>query len=119
MIVKVHLHYLRNIFRTYHPIILFCMFIAYHYLMFLFIRSFLGPGVPAQWPSCSRLVEAVIIRLCGKLLSPRKKDGKYQPRFDAVLEVYSRIRTAILEQPTLIGSGIILPELNQHTIRTW
>ena len=87
--------------------------------MFLFIRSFLGPGVPAQWPSCSRLVEAVIIRLCGKLLSPRKKDGKYQPRFDAVLEVYSRIRTAILEQPTLIGSGIILPELNQHTIRTW
>ena len=48
MIVKVHLHYLRDIFRTYHPITLFCMFIAYHHLMFLFTRSFLTPGVPAQ-----------------------------------------------------------------------
>ena len=84
-----------------------------------FDRSFLGPGVVAQWPDCNRLVEEVVIRLSYQFLSPRKKNGQHQPRIDAVLEQYNRIRDAVLQQPDLNGSGITLPELSQHTIRTW
>ena len=63
----------------------------------------------AQKPSCSRLVEAVVTRLCYKILSPRSPEVQYHPRFDAILKKYTEIRDAILEKPMLSESGILLP----------
>lgn len=85
----------------------------------LYSRSYLGIGVVAQRPDCSRVVEMLVTRRCKKVVSDKSKKGKVQPQFDAVLARYTSIWDAILEQPLNAGSGIQLPHLNQHRIREW
>ncbi|MEQ2223538.1 hypothetical protein ILYODFUR_037756, partial [Ilyodon furcidens] len=84
-------------------------------------RSLIGhPGGPAQWPSTSRLVEAMCIKLCSLHRSPTKKDGVRLPRWTKVLTDYHHIRDLVLNSHTLMeATSLQLFVLNQRTLTQW
>ncbi|KAG1959629.1 hypothetical protein F2P79_005883 [Pimephales promelas] len=81
-------------------------------------RCLIGhPGGPAQWPSTSRLVEAMCIKLCALHKSPTKKDGVRLPRWTKVLADYHHIRDLVLNCQTLMeATSLQLFMLNQRTL---
>ncbi|XP_039511922.1 uncharacterized protein LOC120467178 [Pimephales promelas] len=84
-------------------------------------RCLIGhPGGPAQWPSTSRLVEAMCIKLCALHKSPTKKDGVRLPRWTKVLADYHHIRDLVLNCQTLMeATSLQLFMLNQRTLTQW
>ncbi len=84
-------------------------------------RCLIGhPGGPAQWPSTSRLVEAVCIKLCALHKSPTKKAGVCTPRWSKILSDYHHIRELVLNSRRLMDETMIqLFELNQKTLIQW
>lgn len=84
-------------------------------------RCLIGhPGGPAQWPSTSRLVEAMCIRLCALHKSTTRKAGVSTPRWSMILSDYHHIRQLVLNSPRLLGETTIqLFELNQRTLIQW
>ncbi|KAM4543603.1 uncharacterized protein V3H82_021473 [Fundulus diaphanus] len=66
-------------------------------------RSLIGPpGGPAQWPSTSRLVEAVCIKLCSLHKSPAERDGVQLPGWSKVLSDYQHIPDLVVDCHTLM-----------------
>ena len=85
-----------------------------------FFRSFLGTGIPAQWPSANRISEALCIKLCALYHSPKKTKKVYTPRWKLVLESYREIRSLILNnQEVMDKTNIVLVPLNQATLSQW
>lgn len=84
-------------------------------------RCLIGhPGGPAQWPSTSRLVEAMCIRLCTVHKSPTKKAGVSTPRWPKILDDYHHIRDLVIKCPRVMADTTIqLFELNQRTLIQW
>ncbi|CAM4568632.1 unnamed protein product [Leuciscus chuanchicus] len=84
-------------------------------------RCLIGhPGGPAQWPSTSRLVEAMCIKLCALHRSPTKKDGVRLPCWTKVLNDYHHIRDLVLNCHTLMeATSLQLFVLNQRTLTQW
>uniref|UniRef100_A0AAV2JFC2 Uncharacterized protein n=1 Tax=Knipowitschia caucasica TaxID=637954 RepID=A0AAV2JFC2_KNICA len=84
-------------------------------------RCLIGhPGGPAQWPSTSRLVEAMCIKLCALHKSPTKKDGVRLFRWTKVLNDYHHIRDLVLNCHTLMeATSLQLFVLNQRTLTQW
>lgn len=84
-------------------------------------RCLIGhPGVPAQWPSTSRLVEAMCIRLCSLHKSPTKKAGVSTSRWINILSDYHNIREIVLDNHRVMSETTIqLFELNQRTLIQW
>ncbi|XP_057698259.1 uncharacterized protein LOC130919501 [Corythoichthys intestinalis] len=78
------------------------------------------PGGPAQWPSSSRLVETMCVKLCALHKSPSKKDGVRLPRWTKVLNDYHHIRDVVLNCHTLMeATSLQLFLLNQRTLTQW
>lgn len=84
-------------------------------------RCLIGhPGGPAQWPSTSRLVEAICTKLCALHKSPTKKAGVCTPRWSKILSDYHHIRELVLNNRRLMDETMIqLFELNQKTLIQW
>ena len=84
-------------------------------------RCLIGhPGGPAQWPSTSRLVEAICTKLCSLHKSPTKKSGVSTPRWSKILGNYHHIRELVLNTPRLMAETTLqLFELNQKTLIQW
>ncbi|XP_034024633.1 uncharacterized protein LOC117508900 [Thalassophryne amazonica] len=84
-------------------------------------RCLIGhPGGPAQWPSTSRLVEAMCIKLCALHKSPTKKGGVRLPRWTKVLNDYHHIRDLLLNcHPLMEATSLQLFTLNQRTLTQW
>ncbi|XP_042627584.1 uncharacterized protein LOC109091091 [Cyprinus carpio] len=84
-------------------------------------RCLIGhPGGPAQWPSTSRLVEAICMKLCALHKSPTKKAGVCTPRWSKILSDYHHIRELVLNSRRLMDETMIqLFELNQRTLIQW
>ncbi|XP_072241443.1 uncharacterized protein [Leuresthes tenuis] len=84
-------------------------------------RCLIGhPGGPAQWPSTSRLVEAMCIRLCTLHKTTTKKAGVSTPRWSKILSDYHHIRDLVLSSPGVLAETMIqLFELNQRTLIQW
>ncbi|XP_052441435.1 uncharacterized protein LOC127980900 [Carassius gibelio] len=84
-------------------------------------RCLIGhPGGPAQWPSTSRLVEAICMKLCALHKSPTKKAGVSTPRWSKILSDYHHIRELVLNNRRLMDETMIqLFELNQRTLIQW
>ncbi|RVE68755.1 hypothetical protein OJAV_G00094820 [Oryzias javanicus] len=84
-------------------------------------RCLIGhPGGPAQWPSTSRLVEAICVKLCATHKTPTKKAGVNTPRWSKILTDYHHIRDVVLSSPRLMDATTIqLFELNQRTLIQW
>lgn len=84
-------------------------------------RCLIGhPGGPAQWPSTSRLVEAICMKLCALHKSPTKKAGVSTPRWSKILGDYHHTRDLVLNSPRLMDETTIqLFELNQRTLIQW
>ncbi|KAM4595825.1 uncharacterized protein V3H82_003224 [Fundulus diaphanus] len=84
-------------------------------------RCLIGhPGGPAQWPSTSRLVEALCIKLCSLHKSPTKKDGVRLPRWTKVLTDYHHICDLVLDcHPLMEATSLQLFVLNQRTLTQW
>ncbi|XP_036943164.1 uncharacterized protein LOC119012987 [Acanthopagrus latus] len=84
-------------------------------------RCLIGhPGGPAQWPSTSRLVEAICTKLCSLHKSPTKKSGVSTPRWSKILDSYHHIRELVLNTPRLMAETTLqLFELNQKTLIQW
>lgn len=84
-------------------------------------RCLIGhPGGPAQWPSTSRLVEAMCVRLCSLHKTTTKKAGVSTPRWSKILSDYHHIRELVLNSPRLMAETMIqLFELSQRTLIQW
>ncbi|XP_078795050.1 uncharacterized protein LOC144988490 [Oryzias latipes] len=84
-------------------------------------RCLIGhPGGPAQWPSTSRLVEAICIKLSRLHKTPTKKAGVSTPRWSKILTDYHHIRDLVLSSRRLMEETMIqLFELNQRTLIQW
>ncbi|XP_068076727.1 uncharacterized protein [Danio rerio] len=84
-------------------------------------RCLIGhPGGPAQWPSTSRLVEAICTKLCAVHKSTSKKAGVRTPRWSKILTDYHHIRDLVLGSRRLMDETVIqLFELNQKTLIQW
>ncbi|RVE70979.1 hypothetical protein OJAV_G00069880 [Oryzias javanicus] len=84
-------------------------------------RCLIGhPGGPAQWPSTSRLIEAICVKLCATHKTPTKKAGVNTPRWSKILKDYHHIRDVVLSSPRLMDATTIqLFELNQRTLIQW
>lgn len=84
-------------------------------------RCLIGhPGGPAQWPSTSRLVEAICVKLCAIHKSTTRKAGVSTPRWSNILNDYHHIRDLVLNSPRLMEETTIqLFELSQQTLIQW
>nr|XP_021326468.1 uncharacterized protein LOC100534845 [Danio rerio] len=84
-------------------------------------RCLIGhPGGPAQWPSTSRLVEAICTKLCAVHKSTSKKAGVRTPRWSKILTDYHHIRDLVLGSRRLMDETVNqLFELNQKTLIQW
>lgn len=84
-------------------------------------RCLIGhPGGPAQWPSTSRLVEAMCIKLCALHKSSSRKAGVSTPRWTKILDAYHHVRELVLNTPRVMADTTIqLFELNQRTLIQW
>ncbi|KAL1005000.1 hypothetical protein UPYG_G00053240 [Umbra pygmaea] len=84
-------------------------------------RCLMGhPGGPAQWPSTSRLVDAICTKLCALHKSPTKKAGVCTPRWSKIFLDYHHIRELVLNSRRLMDETMIqLFELNQKTLIQW
>ncbi|KAK1803478.1 hypothetical protein P4O66_020911 [Electrophorus voltai] len=84
-------------------------------------RCFLGQGSgPAQWPSVSRLVEAVCPALCRLHPAGQTVAGVRVNRWASVTRDYGVIRDVVLGSPGLVTrTRIQLFELNQRTLTQW
>lgn len=75
---------------------------------------------PANWPSTSRLVEAVCSQLCSLHPAATRFGGIARSRWSLILADYVAIRTAVLDSPRLMDqTDIQLFELNQRTLSQW
>ncbi|XP_073802863.1 uncharacterized protein [Danio rerio] len=84
-------------------------------------RCLIGhPEGPAQWPSTSRLVEAICTKLCAVHKSTSKKAGVRTHRWSKILTDYHHIRDLVLGSRRLMDETVIqLFELNQKTLIQW
>ncbi|XP_076851096.1 uncharacterized protein LOC143501317 [Brachyhypopomus gauderio] len=84
-------------------------------------RCFLGQGSgPAQWPSVSRLVEAICLALCRLHPGGQTIAGVRVNRWAAIMRDYGVIRDVVLGSPGLMArTRIQLFELNQRTLTQW
>lgn len=84
-------------------------------------RCLIGhPGGAAQWPSTSRVVEAMCVRLCRLHKSTTKKDGVAKPRWTKILDDYHHIRDLLIDSPRLKAEATIqLFELSETTLKQW
>ncbi|XP_042589352.1 uncharacterized protein LOC122138796 [Cyprinus carpio] len=83
-------------------------------------RCFLGKGGPAQWPSTSRVVEAICLALCRIYPAGQTIAGVRVNRWAAILRDYRRIRDIVLGSPGIMAqTKLKLFELNQLTISQW
>ncbi|XP_056614654.1 uncharacterized protein LOC130429852 [Triplophysa dalaica] len=74
----------------------------------------------AQWPTVSRIVEAVCLELCSINPAGRIKWGVTMNRWSAILYDYQAIRRLVGNCPTLKGkTRIQLFEVNQRTLSVW
>ena len=74
----------------------------------------------AQWPDCSRLIEAIFTRLCEIHRSPKKKGTATVSRWDLILEDYRRIRRRILANGTIMAqTSLQLVDVSQTTLVQW
>ncbi|XP_026125522.1 uncharacterized protein LOC113107315 [Carassius auratus] len=77
-------------------------------------RCFLGEGGPAQWPSTSRVVEAICLALCRIYPAGQTIAGVRVNRWAAILRDYRMIRDIVLGSPGIIAqTKLKLFELNQ------
>lgn len=75
---------------------------------------------PAQWPDCSRLIEAIFIRLCRIHRSPRKKGKGSLTRWTLILHDYGTIRQLILNNGAIMQNTTLqLVEVNQTPLVQW
>ena len=84
-------------------------------------RCVLGSkGSPAQWPNCSRLIEAIFLRLCEIHKSPRKQGTQSLSRWYLMIQDYRRIRQLLLGNGVVMGQTTLQPfEVNQTTVIQW
>ncbi|KAI7795329.1 hypothetical protein IRJ41_014506, partial [Triplophysa rosa] len=84
-------------------------------------RCLIGhPGGPAQWPSTSRLLEGICMKLRALHKSPTKKAGVCTPRWSKILSDYHHIRELVLNSRRLMDETMIqLFELRQRTLIQW
>ncbi|XP_052472153.1 uncharacterized protein LOC128028874 [Carassius gibelio] len=83
-------------------------------------RCFLGEGGPAQWPSTSRVVEAICLALCRIYPAGQTIAGVRINRWAAILRDYRMIRDIVLGSPGIMAqTKLKLFELNQLTISQW
>ncbi|KAI7797576.1 hypothetical protein IRJ41_016771, partial [Triplophysa rosa] len=83
-------------------------------------RCFLGVGGPAQWPSASRVVEAICLALCRIYPAGQTIAGVRVNRWAAILRDYRMIRDVVLGSPGIMAqTKLKLFELNQLTISQW
>lgn len=75
---------------------------------------------PANWPSASRLVDAICRQLCTLHPKATRVGGITKTRWSLILSDYVAIRDAVLASPRLMAqTEIQLFELNQRTISQW
>ncbi|KAJ8370902.1 hypothetical protein SKAU_G00109300 [Synaphobranchus kaupii] len=84
-------------------------------------RCLLGQASgPANWPSASRLVEAICSQLCRLHPTGFLSGGVRRTRWTAVLADYIHIRELVLDSPRLMAQTTLqLFELNQRTLSQW
>jgi hypothetical protein len=88
----------------------------------IFHRCFLSAGSPASHPGKSRLVEALLIKLCDKITKPRRERrarGKhvYTSRWQLVLSEYNNIRARLMSSQALLeGTNLMLFTINETTL---
>ncbi|KAG5831843.1 hypothetical protein ANANG_G00283770 [Anguilla anguilla] len=84
-------------------------------------RCLLGQASgPANWPSASRLVEAICSQLCRLHPTGYTSSGVRRTRWAAVLTDYTHIRELVLDNPRLMAQTTLqLFELNQRTLSQW
>jgi hypothetical protein len=84
-------------------------------------RCMLGQNTgPANWPSSSRLVEAIWLRLCRLHPSPKKSGVAATPRWSLVATDYANIRQLALSNLHLMTvTQLQLFEVNQRTLTQW
>ena len=81
-------------------------------------RSFLGSGLPAQWPSCTRIAEALCIKLCSLNKKMKKKETLTQ--WQTVVEQYMCISQALLNNAVIQErTSLVLPPISVMTLRQW
>ena len=87
-------------------------------VVIIYSRSFLGAGVPAVSPATNRITEALCIKLCSLLSSPRKKGGVIA--FNVVVGAYMAISRAILGNAILTKrTSLVLPPTSVQLLPRW
>ncbi|KAJ8347433.1 hypothetical protein AAFF_G00201160 [Aldrovandia affinis] len=72
------------------------------------------------WPDCSRLIEAIIVSLCGIHKSPKKQGKGTLTRWTLILQDYRKIRQLILANRAIMQDTTLqLVEVNQTTLIQW
>ena len=85
---------------------------------------FLSAGSPASFPSKSRVVEAICIKLSDKFPKPCRTDVRgrrsYTSRWRLVLSEYNNIRARLLNSQALLeGTNLVLFTINEATLVRW
>lgn len=85
------------------------------------VRCFVTGGEPAFTPSHSRVMEAVLIRLCNKHLSQHKATGAspYASKWKVVVEKYNELRFTVLHSHLSEQTGLQLLPINVSTLTKW
>ena len=101
----------------------FLYYCIVHYLFYQ--RCFLSAGSPASSPKKSRLVQAILVKLCDRITQPRRErraDGKqtYISRWKLILSEYNNIRTRLMNSQALLeGTNLMLYTINETTLVQW
>lgn len=97
----------------------------YTTLLCKYNRCFLSGGSPASFPSKSRVVEAMCIRLCDKHTQPKRttdSSGRrtYESRWKLVLKEYSQAQARLFNSSRLMAeTNLALFSINETTLRQW
>lgn len=106
-----------------------------------FHRCFLSAGSPASFPSKSRVVEAICLKLCDRYTQPRRERSggktrhisRYSPigfistpqlespfRWKQILTAYNEVRRRLLNSQALLeGTNLMLFSINETTLLHW
>ena len=85
-----------------------------------YFRCFLSAGAPAVSPTCSRIVEALCVKLCKRHPVAKHDDSRYLSRWRLIISDYEAIRTRVLNCMELVDeTTLTLPHINETTLIRW
>lgn len=79
--------------------------------------SFTAGGLPAVSPDCSRVVEALCLRLCQKHDRASHNGGKYASRWKLIVSEYNYLRVRMLYSSEELD--FLIPPINENTLKLW